>query len=173
MHFNGSFTKSKMLQVSKANIKEMRPLAVQLDMLMQELLGGVVTADPNFKFPDGKVEPHRTGFPGLLGDPGTEEAIQVLEARYEQVYRSFGEIDERPFLRRRESDATPFVPGSTPPSMTKCQVATPVRSNRYSKPSHFHLLPDVFLSQTPCYRGCISSTDSVCHRTCASISCPH
>ena len=49
------------------------------------MLGGVITADPNFAFPDGQIEANRVGFPGLLGDPGTERALQLLDKLYEEV----------------------------------------------------------------------------------------
>ena len=71
--------------ISKTSIEEIKPLAAQVDLLMQELLGGIIPADPSFAFPDGRVEPNRTGFPGLLGDPGTETALRVLDERYEKV----------------------------------------------------------------------------------------
>jgi len=52
---------------------------------MQDLLGGVISADPNFAFPDGRKEANRMGFPGLLGDPGTEKALQLLDKLYDVV----------------------------------------------------------------------------------------
>jgi len=71
--------------LSKTSIIEVKPMASNLDTLMQDLLGGVITADPGFAFPDGKVEPNRMGFPGLLGDPGTEKALVLLNRLYEEV----------------------------------------------------------------------------------------
>ena len=52
---------------------------------LQDLLGGVIAADPNFAFPDGQIEANRVGFPGLLGDPGTERALQLLDKLYDEV----------------------------------------------------------------------------------------
>lgn len=71
--------------VSKARIEEVKHLAATLDMLMQELLGGVIPASHDFAFPDGKKTANRMGFPGLLGDPGCEAALKILDERYERV----------------------------------------------------------------------------------------
>jgi hypothetical protein len=52
-----------------------------------------------------------------------------------QKYRKVGDIDERSFIRKKETEvaATKLATsgGATPPSMTKCQVGTPIRSNKY------------------------------------------
>jgi len=51
-----------------------------------------------------------------------------------QKYRIVGEIDERSFIRKKEVEvaATKLASslGATPPSMTKCQVGTPIRTNK-------------------------------------------
>jgi hypothetical protein len=74
-----------MATLSKTKNFAIQPMASNLNTLMQDLLGGVITADPNFAFPDGNVLPNRTGFPGLLGDPGTEKALALLNRLYEEV----------------------------------------------------------------------------------------
>lgn len=53
-----------------------------------------------------------------------------------QMYSSISEIDERPFVEARPpKDAGDVARGAaTPPSMTKCQVGTPVRSRRCARP---------------------------------------
>ena len=52
-----------------------------------------------------------------------------------QKYRKVGEIDERNLIRKKETEVaatklTPSAGAATPPSMTKCQVGTPIRSTR-------------------------------------------
>ena len=49
-----------------------------------------------------------------------------------QVYRSVTEIDERSFIKRREAEAaaTTFASTGSMPSLSKCQVGTPIRNNR-------------------------------------------
>ena len=46
-----------------------------------------------------------------------------------QTFRKMGEIDERGFVLRKEAEAAASKL-ATPPSMSKCQVRTPIRSNR-------------------------------------------
>lgn len=78
-------TLASLAVASKTSVDEAKPLAESLDLLLQELLGGVIPADPSFAYPDGRTQANRMGFPGLMGDPGMETALQVLEARYEKV----------------------------------------------------------------------------------------
>ncbi len=68
---------------------------------MQDLLRGVITADPNFAFPDGRVEAGRVGFPGLLGDPGTEKALELLDRLYDEVSSSKCLCQELDMLHRK------------------------------------------------------------------------
>ncbi len=53
-----------------------------------------------------------------------------------QMYSSVSEFDERPFVEARPAkEGLEGVRGTaTPPSMTKCQVGTPVRSKRCATP---------------------------------------
>ena len=46
-----------------------------------------------------------------------------------QTFRKMGEIDERDFVQRKEAEAAASKL-ATPPSLTKCQVRTPIRSNK-------------------------------------------
>ncbi len=56
----------------------------------------------------------------------------------EQMYSSISEIDERPFVDGRQPRDVPDIArgAATPPSMTKCQVGTPVRNRRCAH--HLH-----------------------------------
>ena len=59
------------------------------------------------------------------------------------MYSSISEIDERPFVDARPpKEAADIIRGTaTPPSMTKCQVSTPVRSRRYAPCLHLPWIP--------------------------------
>lgn len=74
-----------MAAASKTSIAEIKPLASNLDILMQDLLSDEVPAAPDFPFPDGLVAENRSGFPGLLEEPKLEKALQLLDRKYEEV----------------------------------------------------------------------------------------
>lgn len=54
---------------------------------------------------------------------------ELLEG-FLQTFRKVGEFDEREFIHRKEAEAAANKL-TTPPSMSKCQVRTPVSGNRY------------------------------------------
>ncbi len=78
-------TLASIAMTSKTNVAEVKPLASSLHAFMKEALKGVISVDPNFSFPDGRVQTDRPGFPELTEDAGLQKALQHLDQRYEQV----------------------------------------------------------------------------------------
>ncbi len=64
-----------------------------------------------------------------LSAPALTRSKNVNDKWCVQTFRKLGEIDERGFVQRKEAEAAASRL-ATPPSMSKCQVRTPIRSNR-------------------------------------------
>lgn len=89
-------------------------------------------------------------FPGLLAGEGAPggSAMAELDRCYDAVYSGVSEMDERPFIDGRPGGGGrgallggPGGAAAALPSLTKCQVGTPVRSRRYAAADAPRTLP--------------------------------
>ena len=146
---------------NKANFAAVRDLASRLDHLLPQLFPGLTEAGGR-------------SLSGLLTDPDcTAAALASLDAAYAKAHCGVTDIDERRVLQLREDTgpAPPTQPaGSTPPSLSKCKMATPVRSARYL--THQDGFLNIFLSammkqsmRAACKR-CMARPSGFCLRRC-------
>lgn len=98
-------TLASIAMISKTNVAEIKPLSSNLYAFMTDALKGVLQPDPEFAYPDGRVETSRPGFPGLTEDAGLQKALQHLDQKYQQVIRqSFFLMPLSVVLQHRTAD---------------------------------------------------------------------